>query len=427
MTAEVAIMNKSAVVVAADSALTIGKGKKIYRSVNKIFAVCENPAVGIMIYGNAMYCGIPYETLIKIFRKENSTLRVRTVKDVFINFKSFLKNGRFFSAEQQDYNLLQFLVCVIDRIFNIYKRKISSADRIRKRQLVEFFEQSIEEFNEKIIKMNDEIEFNFKNERNFKVKCIDFITKILDSYSDFEFNIPLRLKRKLCDSAWLTLHSPFMSDYSSGIVFFGFGEDELFPSIVSCEIDSCCFDEIRSIPLHEVSGEKAHIIPFADRDDMDTLLQGLDRRFQNFLSDVMDLSLKEVARRIIRSNFSLSEDEFSAIDNINSQIIKEIMNKSNKVIEKIVYEEKIEPLMRTVQNLPKEDMATLAEALIEVTALKKRVSSEVESVGGAVDVCVITKGDGLIWIKRKHYFDMDKNVHYLYNKLPLAVLSKTYP
>lgn len=37
--------------------------------------------------------------------------------------------------------------------------------------------------------------------------------------------------------------------------------------------------------------------------------------------------------------------------------------------------------------------------------MQKRVRPELETVGGPVDVAVISKGDGFIWLKRKHYFD----------------------
>jgi len=39
-------------------------------------------------------------------------------------------------------------------------------------------------------------------------------------------------------------------------------------------------------------------------------------------------------------------------------------------------------------------------------SLKRHVSDDFESVGGPVDVAVISKNEGMIWIKRKHYFDL---------------------
>jgi hypothetical protein len=40
---------------------------------------------------------------------------------------------------------------------------------------------------------------------------------------------------------------------------------------------------------------------------------------------------------------------------------------------------------------------------------------DTETVGGAVDVAVISKGDGFIWIKRKHYFKPELNARFFAN------------
>lgn len=53
----------------------------------------------------------------------------------------------------------------------------------------------------------------------------------------------------------------------------------------------------------------------------------------------------------------------------------------------------------------KEDLAELAVNLIYLTSLMRRITPDMESVGGPVDVAIVSKGDGFIWIKRKHYFD----------------------
>jgi len=58
MTAEIAIMNKEAIAIAADSAVTLREGK-IFTSANKIFSLSKYRPVGVMIYGNATFMGIP--------------------------------------------------------------------------------------------------------------------------------------------------------------------------------------------------------------------------------------------------------------------------------------------------------------------------------------------------------------------------------
>lgn len=70
MTTEIAIMNKGAVALAADSAATISRErniKKIYNA-NKLFMLSKRWPVGIMFYGNSEINFIPWETIIKLYR-----------------------------------------------------------------------------------------------------------------------------------------------------------------------------------------------------------------------------------------------------------------------------------------------------------------------------------------------------------------------
>ena len=65
-----------------------------------------------------------------------------------------------------------------------------------------------------------------------------------------------------------------------------------------------------------------------------------------------------------------------------------------------------------MESLPKEELAEMAETLVNLTSFKRRVTPEAETVGGPIDVAVISKGDGLVWIKRKHYFVPELNPRY---------------
>lgn len=60
MTAEIGILNKIAVALAADSAVTIQqeKGQKIYNSANKLFMLSKHSPVGVMLFGNATFMGL---------------------------------------------------------------------------------------------------------------------------------------------------------------------------------------------------------------------------------------------------------------------------------------------------------------------------------------------------------------------------------
>jgi hypothetical protein len=76
------------------------------------------------------------------------------------------------------------------------------------------------------------------------------------------------------------------------------------------------------------------------------------------------------------------------------------------------------PVLDIVGDLPKDDLAAMAESLVNLTSFKRRITAEAETVGGPIDVAIISKGDGFVWIKRKHYFQKDLNPAFFANYYP---------
>jgi len=96
MTTEIAIMNKHAIALAADSAVTLSSGSrygsnKIFNSVNKIFTLSKFHPVGVMIYGSADLMSIPWEILIKNYRNQCGEKSFDKLEDYSHSFISFLK------------------------------------------------------------------------------------------------------------------------------------------------------------------------------------------------------------------------------------------------------------------------------------------------------------------------------------------------
>ena len=75
------------------------------------------------------------------------------------------------------------------------------------------------------------------------------------------------------------------------------------------------------------------------------------------------------------------------------------------------------PIIRSVASLPIEELALLAESMINITSLRRKVAIDqnIGTVGGPIDVAIISKGDGFIWLKRKHYFEGKYNPQYFYS------------
>ena len=420
MTSEVAVVNKAAIAVAADSAVTVGKNK-VHRTAHKIFALSEAAPIGIMVYGYAEYCGVPWETVIKMFRSQANATKFKTVEQCWGSFQAFLKDKEFLTKDAQDTNLLLFTVSVLEDL----KRRCQS---LPSRQVTASLPPIIDSRIEYYQQLPDSKDFTPPSVGVFRRRAGSLVRIVADEvFDDIGYRPQQQVRTKILQLVLAALSSTYGSEYLSGIVLFGFGHDEIMPSVVAHEVDASSFDQVRARKrVAEAISQKndAIIIPFADRSVMNVFVENISSDIKFFYHELMRETALKVAEQVIKSNYSPTKDEYNAIKVINERAIGKLMDDFSSDVRRFIHESSVLPLIQAVRSLPKEDLATLAEALIEVTALKKKASPDVESVGGPIDVCVVTKGDGLVWIKRKHYFDIEKNLHFSHRRLGNALRSE---
>ena len=111
-------MNRLAVALAADSAVTItgGQETKIYQSENKLFELSETKPVGLMIYNSTHFFGIPWEIIIKDFRKKHGSLETDMVFGWVPVFTKFLTDNFKPTKEQQNDFVAQLLWDAFDEV-----------------------------------------------------------------------------------------------------------------------------------------------------------------------------------------------------------------------------------------------------------------------------------------------------------------------
>ena len=155
---------------------------------------------------------------------------------------------------------------------------------------------------------------------------------------------------------------------------------------------------------------------FAQHDVITTFLNSINPntkiKILNFFNKEHNDYLKKVMA-IINNNGDID-------DNVKQNIIEDIKSYdiSNNIhgrlvdaINQIETDEYL-PMLQSIGALPYVELSNLCESLIKLTSLKRKVGFDLETVGGDVDVAIITKGDGFIWTKRKHYFDAELNYQF---------------
>ncbi|WP_406827427.1 hypothetical protein [Pediococcus inopinatus] len=91
MTAEVGILNKQGVVIAADSAVTIG-GQRVYNTSNKVFILGKSHSVGLMTFGNAEFMNVPWQIIFKRFNNNIKAVPLKKLEDYAEKLIDFVRN-----------------------------------------------------------------------------------------------------------------------------------------------------------------------------------------------------------------------------------------------------------------------------------------------------------------------------------------------
>jgi len=399
MTAEVAILNTHGIALATDSAITISASgeRKVYNTANKLFMLSKYHPVGIMIYNKAGYMGIDWEIIIKEYRKSIKNKPLPKLFDYAESFINYVKKLSYITEERQKDIFLSICVSIISRVQHIFFHEIENRFKLVEKitlkqasQVLDSVSNNILLFQKKNTKKTNYI-FDIAFLKRYKNHIYEIIDEAFEKYK-------VSIKQK--ESILKIIISDFSNAYElnhSGIVIAGYGDKEIFPSIYQCEIcgkigkSFVSFNEMKkSISFNYT----ATIMPFAQSEMVHTFMRGIDPN----LEDIIDKQLEDIMISI--SNITGSSYKHKLID-----IKKEFM----KHLDESQHEFYINPIMDIVESLQKTDLAEMAETLVNLTAFKRHISKNAETVGGPTDVAVITKGDGFVWIKRKQYFDIKFN------------------
>jgi hypothetical protein len=171
----------------------------------------------------------------------------------------------------------------------------------------------------------------------------------------------------------------------------------------------------------DITGDRTAIVTaFAQGDMVSLFMNGIDDDYSSFVRSFIEESFlvryPELFSKLLAKHLS------SAPRNLRNRLSKQLRNAGAKLVSALesgisLYAREMcsAPIVQIVDHLPKEELAAMAEALVNLTSFKRHVTGQAETVGGPIDVAVISRGDGLIWIKRKHYFQPELNQHFLSN------------
>lgn len=425
MTAEIAILNKSAVALAADSKVTISSGDedhKIFDTADKLFDLSDHNPIGIMVYNGLHFMGVPLPVIIRDFR--DGLGPVERVQDAANEFLAYLKKiGSSSPSSAEEDAIIMATSEMLSALQKRLEKKLPEAIRkyisnnhkdddfnLEKPRIIEF--QSVIELLEGISAKAGRADFIDGSPR-FTKKYMTIINKIVQRYFK---SYPDNLIKRMENAVKSLILSKYFSGNLTGLVFAGFGSKDMFPTLISYEIDGVLAGRLKYRKKEFVDidrdGTRARILPFAQKDMVERFLYGLDDDIQQqiirFCQNTIGRIGEQALSKIEFSDSSGKEEIRKIISNAEAEFLNQLENSALVNLK----ERSILDIEGMVEFMLKPDLARTAEALIDLTSIKRKVSAGMETVGGPIDVAVISRSEGFVWVKRKHYFPPALNVRF---------------
>lgn len=412
MTAEVGVLNSVGVALAADSAVSIGReANKIWTSADKLFHLSRSAPVGIMVFGNANFVGIPWEAVVKDFRCELADSRFDRIEQYADHFFRFLSRSlTFFPAASQDKMIEELVGSLLYHLRHEVEFQLTREAEQRSG----LNEDEIGPILDKVVSNRLDLIRKQPRLKGFGKKTVEEIRRrysptVHQIRSDVFGNLPLSsaTSRKIASVALEMLVRHYLGPSQSGVVIAGFGETEAMPSLYGYDVEEMVANRPRRSLTHKhhiTLENRAVIIPFAQQESVHAFLRGIDEDLATHMRE----STKSLFAGVVSSILDVvgSVDQ-ALMDSLGAAVQPEVQQVLQDLFREWEKQTTLHwrPIVEIVSSLPKDELAGMAEAFVNLTKFRRRITPERETVGGPIDVAVITKGDGFVWIKRKHYFD----------------------
>jgi hypothetical protein len=399
MTCQVAVMNKNGLALATDSAVTLGPQRKVYHSTDKLFRLSEAEPVAVMTYGSAELLGVPWEIIIKTYRRK-------------------LGNRRFDFLDQYAEDFLRYLESA-NPLFPEDAQHDAIRDNVRSYWLDRFLRDIWRKFGEDTATWPEaawtKLSESVKADATIWEQCeslsgvgLNFGERIVSTYLStlkelqtrlfHGVDVPSEIDAGFLHAVRMMHEKRFWPPWFSGVVIAGFGEQEPFPKVVHFSVNTVVAGHLLYAKLDEgqvTRSDDAYVMPFAQTHMVNLFYRGVFPSLEEHIVQIL--------RGVLSKHLEPPDPDETESNSEGSSLAESIVGEFMERFKKETGLAYTKPLMTAVGALPLNELCSLAEALVSLTVFRARMSADEasETVGGDIDVAAISKGDGFAWVHRK--------------------------
>jgi hypothetical protein len=411
MTSEIAVMNQRAVAIAADSAVTLIDGGTVVvrNDQRKLYNLLAGRPVGVMFFGVADIMGHPWDRLIEHYEKKVKPKEFAHLGDYAVSFTGMLDNlSEFFPADRQKDDYKRLLASVYRYIFHLaqYLRETGDA-AISDTAVLE----------EAIARIWHDYQFNDNGTPRADLACFPqgFGAKVAREYADVigelvsygfsPFALSQDATQKLKDiGVFCVVKDLFLEDVT-GLVFAGFGSEDRYPVVVTYLLSAIVGGIVKraQASVDEIDTEvRSKIRMFADSEVTHAFIRGIDYGLERRVYGAMRTMLHGIADQVVGAFPQVDAGQREDVRrHIQGEVVPQYLDAFRGMIGDYQQQAYINPVLRVLEIAARNELAETAKELVSLNVFKKRIMAQKQTVGGVIDVAVISREGGFQWFTKQ--------------------------
>jgi hypothetical protein len=410
MTSEIAVMNQRAVALAADSAVTLIDGGTVVvrNEQRKLFNLIEGKPVGLMFFGLADLMGHPWEHLIEHYQKKVQSQGLATVRDYATGFTSMLDGlDAFFPKDRYRDEYRRLLAGAFRYIFQLAQFFRDTADpngpQVSDAQLLETA----------IDRIWRDYQFRENGSPRANLSCFpkDFGQTVASQYGEAAdeliaygfapFGLSKQTTQKLKDiGVFCVIKDLFLEDVA-GLVFAGFGSEERYPAVVTWLVSGIIGGYAKRMEASSdtIDGEvRSKIRVFADSEVTNAFIRGIDLNLERRFYGGFRMMMHGLVDQVVGAVPNIDAPARDSIrERFQRDFVPKYLDQFHRMMVDYQQQAFINPVLRVLEIASRTELAETASQLVSLNIFKKRIMAQRETVGGAVDVAIISRESGFQW------------------------------